>query len=99
MFTQIRSVLIIYLHKLDLPITTFPKNATICKFCFHTQKNTFKLSLDEAKKGLKLLKDASTEKVNFAGGEPFLIDVMLGELCRYSSVDLGMTVSIISIKS
>lgn len=67
-----------------------------CKFCFHTQKNTFKLSLEEAKTGLKLLKDAGTEKINFAGGEPFLDDVMLGELCRYSSADLGMTVSIIS---
>eukprot|EP00553_Chaetoceros_curvisetus_P012564 CAMPEP_0204642538 /NCGR_PEP_ID=MMETSP0717-20131115/51738_1 /ASSEMBLY_ACC=CAM_ASM_000666 /TAXON_ID=230516 /ORGANISM="Chaetoceros curvisetus" /LENGTH=236 /DNA_ID=CAMNT_0051663313 /DNA_START=1214 /DNA_END=1924 /DNA_ORIENTATION=- len=33
--------------------------------------------------------------MNFAGGEPFINDVMLGELCRYSH-ELGMAVSIIS---
>ncbi len=34
-----------------------------CKFCFHTQKNVDKLALEEAKLGLKMLKDAGTEKV------------------------------------
>lgn len=29
-----------------------------CGFCFHTAKNSFVLPLDEAKTGLKLLKDA-----------------------------------------
>ncbi len=38
-----------------------------CKFCFHTQTNTFKLSMEEAKRGLQLLADAGTEKINFAG--------------------------------
>jgi len=66
-----------------------------CKFCFHTQTNTNKLSLDQAKQGLKLLREAGTQKINFAGGEPFINDVMLGELCRYCQ-ELGMAVSIIS---
>jgi hypothetical protein len=34
-----------------------------CDFCFHTMKNTNKLSLDEAKRGLKMLRAAGTEKV------------------------------------
>lgn len=67
-----------------------------CKFCFHTQKNIDKLSLEEAKEGLRLLKDAGTEKINFAGGEPFINHEMLGELCQTSSQELGMAVSIIS---
>lgn len=67
-----------------------------CKFCFHSQKNTFLLPLDEAKKGLKLLKHAGMEKINFAGGEPFIHDMYLGELCRYSKEELDLAVSIIS---
>ena len=67
-----------------------------CKFCFHSQKNTFLLPLDEAKKGLKLLKHAGMEKINFAGGEPFIHDIYLGELCRYSKEELDLAVSIIS---
>jgi len=35
-----------------------------CKFCFHTQKNVNKLSLEKAKMGLKMLRDAGTEKVS-----------------------------------
>lgn len=66
-----------------------------CKFCFHTQKNTSKLALNQAKLGLQLLRDAGTEKINFAGGEPFMNPDTLGELCR-TSHDLGMAVSIIS---
>ena len=41
------------------------------------------------------MKEAGTEKINFAGGEPFINDIMLGELCRYSH-GLGLAVSIIS---
>mmetsp|Transcript_3302 Transcript_3302/g.6857 ORF Transcript_3302/g.6857 Transcript_3302/m.6857 type:complete len:388 (-) Transcript_3302:423-1586(-) len=66
-----------------------------CKFCFHTQKNVDILGLEDAKRGLKMLRDAGTEKVNFAGGEPFINDIMLGELCRYAH-SLNMAVSIIS---
>eukprot|EP00178_Gracilaria_changii_P000085 TRINITY_DN1006_c1_g1_i1.p1 TRINITY_DN1006_c1_g1~~TRINITY_DN1006_c1_g1_i1.p1 ORF type:complete len:394 (-),score=42.07 TRINITY_DN1006_c1_g1_i1:344-1525(-) len=66
-----------------------------CKFCFHTQKNTSVLSLAKARLGLQMLRRAGTEKINFAGGEPFLQHEMLGELCK-TSHELGMAVSIIS---
>ncbi|KAL3926294.1 MAG: hypothetical protein SGARI_005655, partial [Bacillariaceae sp.] len=39
---------------------------------------------------------SGTEKINFAGGEPFLHPTLLGELCKLSSSKLGMAVSIIS---
>jgi radical S-adenosyl methionine domain-containing protein 2 len=42
-----------------------------------------------------MLRDAGTEKINFAGGEPFLHPQLLGELCK-ASHELGMAVSIIS---
>ena len=44
-----------------------------CGFCFHTAKNSFNLDLDNAKKGLKLLEEAGMKKINFAGGEPFIL--------------------------
>lgn len=43
-----------------------------------------------------MLAEAGCEKINFAGGEPFLHPILLGELCKVSSQDLGMAVSIIS---
>jgi len=67
-----------------------------CKFCFHTQKNTHHLGLGHAKLGLQLLQHSGTEKINFAGGEPFLNPELLGELCKYSAEECGMAVSIIS---
>lgn len=51
-----------------------------CKFCFHTAKNSLVLPLEEAKRGLKLLKDAGMKKLNFSGGEPFLKSKILGQL-------------------
>jgi radical S-adenosyl methionine domain-containing protein 2 len=53
------------------------------------------LDLEQAKLGLELLREAGTEKINFAGGEPFLNPKTLGELCKKSH-ELGMAVSIIS---
>ncbi len=67
-----------------------------CKFCFHTQKNTNKLGLGKAKLGLQLLQHSGTEKINFAGGEPFLNPQLLGELCKYAHEECSMAVSIIS---
>jgi MoaA/NifB/PqqE/SkfB family radical SAM enzyme len=67
-----------------------------CKFCFHTAKNSDMLPLDEAKRGLRLLAESGCEKINFAGGEPFLHAKNLGKLVEYSSADLGLAVSIIS---
>ena len=68
-----------------------------CKFCFHTNKTTTILSLDQAKRGLRLLKEAGMKKINFAGGEPFLHKDYLNELIKYCKIDLKVeSVSIIS---
>ena len=68
-----------------------------CTFCFHTAKNSSILPLDEAKRGLALLKAAGTKKLNFAGGEPFLYPKFLGALLKYCKNDLKFeSVSIVS---
>ena len=59
-----------------------------CGFCFHTSKTSYILSPEEAKRGLKLLKNAGMKKINFAGGEPFLYKPFLGELIKYCKEDL-----------
>jgi radical S-adenosyl methionine domain-containing protein 2 len=66
-----------------------------CAFCFHTQKNTSMLSLEDSLRGLSLLRAAGCDKINYAGGEPFLNPHVLGELCR-GAHELGMAVTIIS---
>jgi radical S-adenosyl methionine domain-containing protein 2 len=45
--------------------------------------------------GIKLLREAGTKKINFAGGEPFLYHEDLGHMCKFSK-ELGMAVSIVS---
>ncbi|XP_051579444.1 radical S-adenosyl methionine domain-containing protein 2 [Myxocyprinus asiaticus] len=70
-----------------------------CGFCFHTAKTSFVLPIEEAKQGLRLLKNAGMEKVNFSGGEPFLQDrgTFVGELVRYCKQELELpSVSIVS---
>uniref|UniRef100_A0A8C9YZE1 S-adenosylmethionine-dependent nucleotide dehydratase RSAD2 n=2 Tax=Sander lucioperca TaxID=283035 RepID=A0A8C9YZE1_SANLU len=70
-----------------------------CGFCFHTAKTSFVLPLEEAKRGLKLLKESGMEKINFSGGEPFLPDKgeFLGKLVQYCKQDLQLpSVSIVS---
>lgn len=70
-----------------------------CGFCFHTAKNSFHLPIETAKQGLRLLQEAGTKKINFAGGEPFLLDdgAFLGELAKYCNTELDLeSVSIIS---
>ena len=59
-----------------------------CGFCFHTQKNSYKLPLEEAIRGLKILKDYGVKKINFAGGEPFTAPNYLGELVRYCKEEI-----------
>ena len=49
-----------------------------CGFCFHTAKTSHIATLEEAKRGLVLLKNAGMRKLNFAGGEPFLYAKYLG---------------------
>lgn len=45
-----------------------------CGFCFHTAKTSFNLPLEEAKRGLEMLVKEGMKKVNFSGGEPFIIE-------------------------
>jgi radical S-adenosyl methionine domain-containing protein 2 len=61
-----------------------------CGFCFHTKKTSSILPLDEAKRGMKLLKEAGIKKLNFAGGEPFLYPMFMCELLRYGKGELGI---------
>ncbi|XP_062609440.1 S-adenosylmethionine-dependent nucleotide dehydratase RSAD2-like [Saccostrea cucullata] len=70
-----------------------------CGFCFHTAKTSYVLPTEEAKKGLTLLKENGMEKVNFAGGEPFIVKrgSYLGELVRFCKEELKLpSVSIVS---
>ncbi|XP_061897564.1 S-adenosylmethionine-dependent nucleotide dehydratase RSAD2 [Entelurus aequoreus] len=70
-----------------------------CGFCFHTAKTSFVLPLEEAKRGLKLLRDSGMEKINFSGGEPFLHEKgdYLGKLVQYCKQELQLpSVSIVS---
>lgn len=69
-----------------------------CKFCFHTQTNSYHLPLKDAERGLQLLAGAGMRKLNFTGGEPFLLDSsMLGPLVRFAKDYLALDcVSIVS---
>ncbi|XP_060606466.1 S-adenosylmethionine-dependent nucleotide dehydratase RSAD2-like [Ruditapes philippinarum] len=70
-----------------------------CGFCFHTAKNSFVLPLDTAKRGLQMLKEAGMEKINFSGGEPFIVKrgTVVGEMVRYCKETLQLpSVSIVS---
>ncbi|XP_053141823.1 radical S-adenosyl methionine domain-containing protein 2 [Hemicordylus capensis] len=70
-----------------------------CGFCFHTAKSSFVLPLEEAKEGLRLLKEAGMEKINFSGGEPFLPErgEFVGKLVQFCKQDLKLpSVSIVS---
>ncbi|XP_074905297.1 S-adenosylmethionine-dependent nucleotide dehydratase RSAD2 [Buteo buteo] len=70
-----------------------------CGFCFHTAKTSFVLPLEEAKRGLAMLKEAGMEKINFSGGEPFLQDrgEYVGKLVQFCKQELKLpSVSIVS---
>ena len=68
-----------------------------CGFCFHTAKTSYILPLEEAKRGLSLLKQAGMKKLNFAGGEPMIYPRFVGELARYCKTELGLeSISIVT---
>ncbi|XP_029451678.1 radical S-adenosyl methionine domain-containing protein 2 [Rhinatrema bivittatum] len=70
-----------------------------CGFCFHTAKTSFVLPLEEAKRGLSMLKEAGMEKINFSGGEPFLPErgEFVGKLVQFCKEELKVpSVSIVS---
>lgn len=54
-----------------------------CGFCFHTATTSHMVSLEDALKGIRLLKDAGMRKINFAGGEPFLYPKILGKMVDF----------------
>lgn len=68
-----------------------------CGFCFHTAKTSHVESLSNCKTILQELRNAGFQKVNFAGGEPFLQAKLLGQLVEYAKVECKFSsVSIIS---
>ncbi|XP_032623755.1 S-adenosylmethionine-dependent nucleotide dehydratase RSAD2 [Chelonoidis abingdonii] len=70
-----------------------------CGFCFHTAKTSFVLPLEEARRGLAMLKEAGMEKINFSGGEPFLQErgEFVGKLVQFCKQELKLpSVSIVS---
>lgn len=70
-----------------------------CGFCFHTAKTSFMLSLEDAKAGLRMLRDYGMEKINFSGGEPFLPQSgkHLGEMVKFCKLQLKLpSVTIVS---
>lgn len=67
-----------------------------CKFCFHTKKTSYILPLEKQIEILKQFKEAGVEKMNFAGGEPFLYPEILGELVKACKELKYDSVSIIS---
>ncbi|XP_033755351.1 radical S-adenosyl methionine domain-containing protein 2-like [Pecten maximus] len=70
-----------------------------CGFCFHTAKTSAVLPLAEAKRGLRMLKESGMEKVNFSGGEPFIVQRgdYVGELVIFCKRDLALpSVTIVS---
>ncbi len=70
-----------------------------CGFCFHTAKTSHVESLENAKRIIRMLREKGSEKINFAGGEPFLPQYrnMLGEMVKFAKIECEFpSVSIIS---
>lgn len=70
-----------------------------CGFCFHTGKTDTNVLLEDAMRGMELLKEAGMRKINFSGGEPFIVDRgnYVGQLVKYCKQDLGIeSVTIVS---
>lgn len=68
-----------------------------CGFCFHTAKTSHLTELEEAKRGLRMVKEVGMKKINFSGGEPFLYPKYLGELIKFCKLTLELeSTSIVS---
>lgn len=75
-----------------LSVNYFPhrKCNYACDFCFHTSKNLKILSLEDAKRGLRMLAEAGMKKLNISGGEPFLQPYFIGEIFRFCKEELDL---------
>lgn len=68
-----------------------------CGFCFHTATTSYKVPIEDAKRGLALLKAAGMRKINFAGGEPFFYKSFLGAMIAFCKEELYLeSVSILT---
>ena len=63
---------------------------------FHTAKTSDGLTEDEARLGLRMLREKGMLKINFAGGEPFLKPKFLGNLVKFCKEELRINTSIIT---
>ena len=59
-----------------------------CHYCFHTDKGETEdlINIENSRIVFQKLKTAGTNKINFAGGEPFLKPKFLGELVMLAKV-------------
>mmetsp|Transcript_23236 Transcript_23236/g.65240 ORF Transcript_23236/g.65240 Transcript_23236/m.65240 type:complete len:625 (+) Transcript_23236:81-1955(+) len=67
-----------------------------CGFCFHTSKTENLASLEDTYRALRMLRDAGMEKLNIAGGEPFLHPRYLAAVCKFAKEELHVAVTLIS---
>ncbi|RAL17791.1 radical SAM enzyme [Aspergillus homomorphus CBS 101889] len=68
-----------------------------CGFCFHTESSSHIELMTNIKRRLALLQAAGMRKINFAGGEPFLYPVQLGQMVDYCKEVLSLeSVSIVT---
>lgn len=55
------------------------------------------MKIEDAKRGLRLLRESGMQKLNFSGGEPFLHKKFLGDLAKFCKEELALeSVSIVS---
>ncbi|KAK3669997.1 hypothetical protein LTR78_010096 [Recurvomyces mirabilis] len=85
----------------DKPISVnyFPSRKCnyTCGFCFHTETTSYVLPIEKAMEGLRLLREAGMQKLNIAGGEPFLYPKLLTQLLQYCKEELRLeSISIVS---
>jgi radical S-adenosyl methionine domain-containing protein 2 len=68
-----------------------------CGFCFHTEKTSHVESIENMKRGLRMLQQAGMKKINFAGGEPLLYPHLLAQLVAFCKEELHLeSVSIVT---
>ncbi|KAL2005907.1 hypothetical protein VTN00DRAFT_10400 [Thermoascus crustaceus] len=78
------------LHLVTILMTLLALVATLCGFCFHTEKTSHVEKFKDMQRGLRMLKEAGMKKINFAGGEPLLYPVLLRKLVIFCKEDLSL---------